>query len=95
MATFTVKLEFTDIEAENPLEATKIILSWIMDEEDGAENMTYDVKDEKSGESFTVDLGEEDEDAVLKNENADREFVEANLDKFKEIAEQLKKEKNI
>ena len=88
--TFTIKLEFTDVIAENPLEAAKIILSWI---KDGAEDMTYDVKDETTEESFTVDLSEEDEDAVLLNENADRDFVEANLEKFKIIAEELKKEK--
>ena len=59
--TFTIKLEFTDVSSESPLDATKTILSWI---KDGVEDMTYDVKDEATGEAFTVDLAEEDEDAV-------------------------------
>ena len=88
--TFTVSLTFEGLSAENPLDAAKKILEWI---QDGADAMTYDVKDEATGEAFTVDLSEDDEDAVLENENADRDFVEANLDKFKVIAEQLQKEK--
>lgn len=63
--TFTIKLEFTDVSSESPLDATKTILSWI---KDGVEDMTYDVKDEATGEAFTVDLAEEDEDAVLPND---------------------------
>jgi hypothetical protein len=62
--TFEVTLTFTDIMAKNPLEATKKILKWI--EEDAA-NMIYDVKNELTGEKFTVDLSENDEDAVLPN----------------------------
>jgi len=62
--TFEVTLTFTDIMAKNPLEATKKILKWI--EEDAA-NMIYDVKNELTGKKFTVDLSEDDEDAVLPN----------------------------
>ncbi len=62
MKTYTIKLEFTDIQANNPLEATKIILDWI---ENGANMMVYDVTDEDTNEKFTVDLEESDENAVL------------------------------
>jgi hypothetical protein len=62
--TFEVTLTFTDIQAKNPLEATKKILKWI---EEDASNMIYDVKNELNGEKFTVDLSENDEDAVLPN----------------------------
>jgi hypothetical protein len=62
--TFTVRLEFTDIEAKNPLEATKKILKWIQED---ADNMIYDVINEITDEAFTVDLAESDEDAVLPN----------------------------
>lgn len=62
--TFEVTLTFTDIQAKNPLEATKKILKWI---EEDASNMIYDVKNELTGEKFMVDLSENDEDAVLPN----------------------------
>lgn len=62
--TFTVSLTFTDIDAKNPLDATKKILKWI---EDGGDKMIFDVEDEISKEKFTVDLSEDDEDAVLPN----------------------------
>lgn len=62
--TFKVSLTFTDIDAKNPLEATKKILKWI---EDGANEMIYDVENEITNDKFTVDLSEEDEDAVLPN----------------------------
>jgi hypothetical protein len=60
--TYTVSLTFTDIDAENPLEATKKILKWI---EEGANEMIFEVEDELSKEKFTVDLDQDDEDAVL------------------------------
>lgn len=63
--TFTVSLTFEGLDAKNPLEAAKKIVEWLKDENDGAENMTFDVKNETTGEAFTVDLAEEDEDAVL------------------------------
>jgi hypothetical protein len=60
--TYEVVLRFTDISAKNPLEATKKILKWIKED---AENMIYEVTNEKTDEGFTVDLSEGDEDAVL------------------------------
>ena len=62
--TFEVVLRFTDIDAKNPLEATKKILNWI---EEGADAMIYEVTNEVTDQVFTVDLSEEDEDAVLPN----------------------------
>jgi hypothetical protein len=65
--TFTVRLEFTDIDAKNPLEAVKKILCWInnTDEIGGAETFIYDVINEETSEEFTVDMSEKEEDAVL------------------------------
>lgn len=62
--TFEVVLRFTDIDAKNPLEATKKILKWI---QEGADAMIYEVTNEETDQVFTVDLSEEDEDAVLPN----------------------------
>jgi hypothetical protein len=61
---YSVSLTFTDIMAKNPLEATKKILKWI---EEDANTMIYDVIDEETNDKFTVDLSEDDEDAVLPN----------------------------
>ena len=61
---YSVSLTFTDILAENPLEATKKILKWI---EEDANTMIYDVINEETNDKFTVDLSEDDEDAVLSN----------------------------
>jgi hypothetical protein len=61
---YSVSLTFTDILAENPLEATKKILKWI---EEDSNTMIYDVIDEETNDKFTVDLSEDDEDAVLSN----------------------------
>ena len=66
MKTFTVSVSFTDIKADNPLEATKKICKWLL-EDNGAENMIYDVTDEDTDESFTVDLSEDDLISVLPN----------------------------
>lgn len=52
--------------ASNPLEVTKKAAEWLLDNE-GAKLMTYQVTNELTGEKFTVDLSEEDEDAVLKD----------------------------
>lgn len=64
--TFTVSITFTDMIAKNPLEAAKKACSWLLESED-ARNMIYDVTDEVTNNKFTVDLSEEDEDAVLPN----------------------------
>jgi hypothetical protein len=67
--TFKVSLTFEGLDAKNPLEAAKKIVEWLKDENDGAENMTFDVENETTGEKFTVDLAENDEDAVLPNKD--------------------------
>jgi hypothetical protein len=61
--TYSVNLTFTDIDAKNPLEATKKILKWLSE----ADAMIYDVTNELTQEKFTVDLSEDDADAVLPN----------------------------
>ena len=63
LQTYSISLTFTDIQADNPLEATKKIIEWIKDD---ANTMIY-VEDELTGNKFTVDLSEEDEDAVQPN----------------------------
>lgn len=63
MQTYSISLTFTDISADNPLKAVKKILEWLED----ANTMIYDVKDELTGNKFTVDLSEDDDNAVLPN----------------------------
>ena len=65
--TFTVRLEFTDIDAKSPLDAVKKILRWINNDDNmgGAETFTYDVINEETLEEFTVDMSENEKDAVL------------------------------
>jgi hypothetical protein len=58
--TFEVVLRFTDIDAKNPLEATKKILNWLSE----ADAMIYEVENEITHEKWMVDLSE---DAVLPN----------------------------
>lgn len=62
--TFKVTLTFESIYAENPLQAAKMIAEWCRE---SANEMTFDVINEETEEAFTVDLAEEDEDAVLPN----------------------------
>lgn len=62
--TFTVSVTFTDMVADNPLDAAKKACKWLL-ENDDAKNMVYDVVDEETNEKYSVDLQEEDEDAVL------------------------------
>lgn len=51
-----------DVEAENPLEAAKEIQEWL----DAADNKwQFYVQEEGSSKVFSVDLQEDDEDAVL------------------------------
>jgi hypothetical protein len=71
---YEIVLRFTDIEAENPLEATKKILNWLSE----ADAMIYEVKDELTNEEFTVDLSEDDADAVLPN-NDNPTFIKNKL----------------
>ena len=68
--TFKVSLTFECVDAKNPLEAAKTVLSWLLNKKEnsflgGAERMMYDVVNEETDEAFMVDLSEEDEDAVL------------------------------
>lgn len=62
--TFTVSLTFTDMTAENPLEAAKKACDWLLKNND-ANAMIYEVTDEQTNEKFTVDLSEDEENAVL------------------------------
>ena len=73
--TFSVKLEFTDIEAKNPLEAVKKVLAWIENQDNtgGAETFIYDVLNEETLETFSVDLSEE-ENQVYLNKHEDNPF---------------------
>lgn len=61
---YTITLEFTSIAANSPLDAAKEICKWVLED---AQNLMYDVIDEETNEKFSVDLSEEDEDAVLPN----------------------------
>lgn len=62
---YTVTLGgFSCIEEVSPLEAAKNIARLLCDD-DCPNRLVYDVEDEQTGEKFTVDLAEEDEDAVL------------------------------
>lgn len=62
MPQFTITLEIT-LDAENPLEAAKTARKWAIEDP-----MIYYVRDDESKEIFSVDLAEEDEDAVLKTD---------------------------
>jgi len=62
---FKVSLTFEGITGKNPLEVAKTIAKWCED----ANTFTYDVVNEETGEKFTVDLSEEDADAVLSNKD--------------------------
>jgi hypothetical protein len=59
---FKVTLTFDGITAKNELEAAKKIAKWCKEDSD---TFTYDVENEKTKIQFTVDLSEDDEDAVL------------------------------
>ena len=62
--TFHVSVSFDTVSAENGLEAAKIVAGWL---KNGATDFIYDVTDEETEKKFTVDLSEDDEDAVLPN----------------------------
>jgi hypothetical protein len=59
MAEFKVSLEI-QLSAENPLEAAKTARQWAIEDP-----MIYVTQNEATGEICTVDLSEDDEDAVL------------------------------
>jgi len=56
---------FSTQEGENPLDATKRFVEFLKD--CNLNELIYDVEDEETGEKFTVDLSENDEDSVLPN----------------------------
>ena len=62
--TFTVSVTFDNVDAKNPLEAAKMIAKWLKDD---ADTMIYDIENELSNDKHTVDLSEDDDDAVLPN----------------------------
>ena len=72
--TFTVSLTFGSVDAKNPLEAVKTILKWLEYDSE----MVYDVTNELTGEKFTVDMAEDEENAVLPN-NENPELIKKNL----------------
>ena len=64
--TFTVSLEFTYRTASSPLGAAKKACDWLLKNEN-ARKTVYSVTNDFTGERFTVDLSEDDENAVLKD----------------------------
>jgi hypothetical protein len=61
---YTVELVFECVTAKDPYEAAQTVCGWLTA---GASDMIYDIEDEDTGEKFTVDLAELDDDAVLPN----------------------------
>lgn len=67
---FTITLELESFEANTPLEAVQEALRNMLEYEEGqqaCEGMIYDVTDNITGEKFTVDMSEDDENKVLPN----------------------------
>jgi len=65
---YTISLGgFSSQEGETPLEATKRFVEFL--KYCNLDELIYDVEDEETGEKFTVDLSEEDADAVLSKED--------------------------
>lgn len=62
--TFKVSLTFEDVIANNPKEAVDKIVEWI---KEGVDDMIFDAQNEITGDKFTVDLSEDEEDQVLPN----------------------------
>jgi hypothetical protein len=63
---FTVSLTFECVTKKTPLKAAKDIAKWC---KESADTMIFDVINEQTKEKFTVDLSEEDENAVLPNKD--------------------------
>lgn len=62
---FKVTLTFDGVDGKNPLEVAKLIAKWCKED---ADTFTYDVVSEDgTDKAWTVDLSEDDEDAVLPN----------------------------
>lgn len=62
--TFTVSIVFECTSGKDPLAVAKQVAKWLKED---ADNFIYDVVDDLTNDKFTVDLSEEDEDAVLPN----------------------------
>lgn len=62
MAIFKVCWEI-QLDAENPLEAAKLANKWLQENDNSA--VQYYVQQDETKEIFSVDLDEDDEDAVL------------------------------
>lgn len=62
MKTFKIVWEI-ELDANNPLDAAKTALNWIQEQSSQAHQ--FYVQEENSKELFSVDLDEEDQDAVL------------------------------
>lgn len=65
MKTFNISLEFS-LEAETALDAAKELQKWLVED---AEGLQYYIQDDSNKKVYSVDLSEEDEDAVLPIEN--------------------------
>jgi hypothetical protein len=61
MPNFKISLEI-ELDANSPLEAAKLFESWVQER---GTNWQYYVQNDETNEIFSVDLQEEDEDAVL------------------------------
>ena len=64
---FKVSLNFESIDAQTPQDAVNKIVSWISGGGGIVNQMIFDVENEITGEKFTVDLSEDEEDQVLPN----------------------------
>ena len=64
MKTYTISITFTDQQAKNPIEAVENFIESLKED---ANSCIYDVEDEETGEKFTVDMSEDDENKVLPN----------------------------
>lgn len=64
MKTYTISITFTYQQAKNPIEAVENFIEYLKED---ANSYIYDVEDEETGEKFTVDMSEGDEDKILPN----------------------------
>lgn len=68
---FTVTLKLESFEAKTPLEAAqealRLMLEWEGDKQ-SCENMIFDVTDNITGEKFTVDMAEENNQVLPNND---------------------------
>jgi hypothetical protein len=65
---FTITLELESFEAKTPLEAVQEALRLMLEYEEGkqsCETMIYEVTDNITGEKFTVDMAEENDEDLF------------------------------